>query len=57
MEDTGLAETVTVRASGKIGLHPVANGTVFGPLRANPRFQEAFARKLKLVQDAYLSGN
>ena len=42
----------------------LANETVFGPLAANPRFQDAFARKLKLVQtqgvraaiDAYLSG-
>lgn len=27
------------------------NRTVFGPLADDPRFQEAFARKLKLVQD------
>ena len=42
----------------------LANETVFGPLAANPRFQEAFARRLKIVQtqgvraaiEAYLAG-
>lgn len=42
----------------------LSNRTVFGPLADNPRFQEAFARKLKLVQEqgvaaairAYLDG-
>ncbi|WP_295048194.1 mannitol dehydrogenase family protein [uncultured Paracoccus sp.] len=42
----------------------LANDAVFGPLAANPRFRDAFARKLKLVQDqgvraaikTYLSG-
>lgn len=29
----------------------LANETVFGPLAANPRFQDAFARRLKIVQD------
>ena len=43
----------------------LANDTVFGPLATNPVFQEAFARKLTLVQkqgvrraiEAYLSGD
>ena len=51
-------------ASRRDPLAFLANETVFGPLSANPRFQEAFARRLKIVQDqgvraaidSYLSG-
>ena len=51
-------------ASRRDPLAFLANETVFGPLANNPVFQEAFARKLTLVQkqgvrttiEAYLSG-
>ena len=38
-------------ASRKDPLAFLSNRTVFGPLADNPRFQEAFTRKLKLVQE------